>query len=523
MLGRWPRVWIIVCLCCVCFAWNIAQGQSQTAAEWTTDSFNPQRDAWQRNESKFTVDTVKNIRLLWKLKTDNKPMGMQSFREPQIIAGVDTKNGTQTLAILAGSSNDVYAIDADSGKLVWQKHLKWASNKPQKPDEGHGFICNDALTATPVVTPAGAAARFLYVLTGDGYLHTLTLSTGAEQDAPIQMLPNIYGKAYGLNLRNDVVYTTTGQGCNGVPNELYAVDLKTRKAFSSTPPQGGIFGTAGAAIGRDGTLYFATGDGPYNAATGRLTTSVEAYTSSNDTLTLKDYYTPINREWLTDRDLDMGVSPVVFPYKGRDLVVSSGKEGRYYLLDSNSLGGANHSTPLYRTPLISNTDVNFQTEGTWGSLTSWKAQDGTRWVLAPIGGPVAVNFPISYGAAPNGGIIAMKLNDSNGKLQLTPAWLSRDMVTAEPPAIANGVVFVLAAGEFTGQTNDAEGGLYGFRDRIKRSVPATLYALDAETGKELYSSGKQVHSFLHQSGIAVAGGRLIFGTYDGTIYCFGLK
>ena len=51
---------------------------------------------------KFTVDNAKNIRLLWKLKTDNKPMGMQSFREPLIVAGVNTAGGVKTLAILAG-------------------------------------------------------------------------------------------------------------------------------------------------------------------------------------------------------------------------------------------------------------------------------------------------------------------------------------------------------------------------------------------------------------------------------------
>lgn len=517
------KLWSVVCLGCALLGPTVARTQSGGPAEWTTDSFNPQRDAWQRNESKLSVDQAKNIQLLWKIKTDNKPMGMQSFREPQIVADVNTAGGPKTLAILAGSSNDVYAIDTDTGTMVWQKHLKWASSKPEQPGEGRGFICTNALTATPVVTPAGTAQRFVYVLTSDGYLHALDLSSGQEQDAPIQMLPNIYGKAYGLNLWNNVVYTTTGQGCNGVPNELYAVDLTTKKAFSSSPPQGGIFGTAGPAIGTDGTVYLASGDGRYDAAAGVLSTSVQAYTFSNDTLTLKDYYTPTNREWLTKRDLDMGVTPVVFPYQGRDLVVSSGKEGRYYLLDSKSLGGANHTTPLYRTPLLSNLDANFQTEGTWGSLASWKSDNGTRWVLAPIGGPVNAPFPISNGATPNGGIIALKLDDNGGKLQLSPAWLSRDMMTAEPPVIANGVIFVLAAGEYTGQTNDAEGGLYSSEDRIRRSVPATLYALDANTGKELYSSGKQIGSFLHQSGIAVADGKIIFGTFDGTIYCFGLK
>jgi outer membrane protein assembly factor BamB len=497
-------------------------GQSTAAAEWPTGSFDQQRDAWQRNETKFTVDNVKNIRLLWKLKTDNKTMGMQSFREPLVVAGVQTAAGVKTLAILGGSSDDIYAVDAQAGSLVWQKHLKWSSSTPPEPGEGAGFICNNALTATPVVTPTGAAQRFVYALASDGYLHTLTLETGDEKDSPIQMIPAPYGKGNGLNLANNVIYTATGQGCHGVLNEVYAVDLTNRKAFASFPGAG-IFGTAGPAIGADGTIYVETGDGVYDPSVRKLSTSFLAFTSSNDSLTLKDYYTPTNHAWLTKRDLDMNTTPVVFPYQGRDVLVGSGKEGRYFLVDSKSLGGADHLTPLYRSPLVSNKNVNFQTEGTWGSFASWEGKDGTRWVLAPIGGPVAVDFPISYGPTPNGGVIALKLNDAGGKLELTPAWLSRDMMSAEPPVVANGVVFVLAAGEFTAQANDVEGGLFSWEERVKRSIPAKLYALDAITGKELYSSGDQISSFLHQAGVAVADGRVIFGTFDGTIYCFGLE
>src|ERR1700722_5287463 len=159
-----------------------ALGQSTGVAEWPTGSFNQQRDAWQRNESKFTVDNVKNIRLLWKLKTDNKTMGMQSFREPIVVAGVQIAGGVKTVAILGGSSDDIYAVDAQTGTLIWQRHLKWSSSTPQEPGEGAGFICNNALTATPVVTPAGAAQRFVYALASDGYLHTLTIETGDEKD-----------------------------------------------------------------------------------------------------------------------------------------------------------------------------------------------------------------------------------------------------------------------------------------------------------------------------------------------------
>ena len=56
----------------------------------------------------------------------------------------------------------------------------------------------------------------------------------------------------------------------------------------------------------------------------------------------------------------------------------------------------------------------------------------------------------------------------------------------------------------------------------RRSTHAVLYALDPETGKELYSSGDQITSFNHFSGLSVANGRVYIGTYDSTLYCFGL-
>lgn len=497
--------------------------QTAAASEWTTSSFNSQRDAWQRKETKITPDDVKNIHLVWKIKTDNKTMGMLSFREPLIVSGIDTANGKQSMAIVAGSSNDVYAINADSGAMIWQKKLKWISDQPQEPGEGRGFICTNALSATPVITPAGAKERILYVITTDGYLHMLDPATGDDKEAPVMMLPAVYGKPYGLNLVNGVVFTITGQGCGGVPNALYAYNTVTKKVTSSTPPQGGLWGVAGPAIGTDGTAYFESGDHPYDAKTGQLSTSFQAYTFSNDTLTLKDYYTPSNYEWLTRRDLDMNTTPVVFPYQGRDVIVGGGKEGRFFLLDSRSLGGVDHQTPLLRSELIANANVNFQTEGTWGSFAAWKEKDGTQWVLAPNGGPTVIKFPTNYGETPNGGILAFKVEDKKGKPVLSPAWQSKDMMTAEPPVVANGLVFVLAGGEFTGQANEAEGGLYSAKQRIERSIPAKLFVLDAKNGKELYSSGDQIASFLHQAGLSVAGGRIIFGTFDGTIYCFGIK
>ena len=123
--------------------WELqARGQSVGAPEWTTGSYNQFRDAWQRNESKISPQNAKSISLLWKVKVPVKTMGMQSFREPLIVSGVSTAAGVKTLAIVVGASNEVYGIDAENGTVVWQRKLDWASEKPQEPGEGRGFICH---------------------------------------------------------------------------------------------------------------------------------------------------------------------------------------------------------------------------------------------------------------------------------------------------------------------------------------------------------------------------------------------
>ena len=55
---------------------------------------------------------------------------------------------------------------------------------------------------------------------------------------------------------NNVIYTITGQGCGGNPNSVYSLDLgdpaKTVRYWRSG--SGGLWGTAGATIGTDGTV-----------------------------------------------------------------------------------------------------------------------------------------------------------------------------------------------------------------------------------------------------------------------------
>lgn len=118
--------------------------------------------------------------------------------------------------------------------------------------------------------------------------------------------------------------------------------------------------------------------------------------------------------------------------------------------------------------------------------------------------------------------MAFKVEDKDGQPVLTPAWISHNMAVPEPPVIANGVVFAISSGEFVRQIAE-NGAIYTAAERMQRtSGHAVLYAFDALTGKELYSSGNAMQSFTHFGGLAISDGRVFMTTHDSTVYAYGL-
>jgi hypothetical protein len=284
----------------------------------------------------------------------------------------------------------------------------------------------------------------------------------------------------------------------------------------------------GPSIGKDGSVYAGSGDGDYYPERQIYGQAIIAVKQNPQTkaLEMTDWYAPSNAYWLRKRDLDMNATGPVFDFKGKEYTVHTSKECRVWLLDTSSLGGEDHRTPAYKTPLICNEEVQFAGAGVWGALATWEESNGTRWILVPFWGPKhsAFTAPIEYGQVMQGAVAAFKLEEKGGKLQLSPAWLSRNMWQADPVVIANGVVFAYGNGEDAAQATFDAGLSYNTSaNRIARSGHATLYALDALTGAELWSSGDQITSFSHFSSLAVANGRVYLGTFDGTMYCFGVK
>jgi outer membrane protein assembly factor BamB len=163
--------------------------------------------------------------------------------------------------------------------------------------------------------------------------------------------------------------------------------------------------------------------------------------------------------------------------------------------------------------------------GSWGALSNWVDAAGTQWVLAPFWGPVHSQFkaPIMNTPVPKeGGVAAFTVTEVGGTPQLAPAWVSRDMHRGEPVIIANGMVFGYGSGEETKQAWPDIGLQFDSSIRASKSGAATIYVLDATTGKELWNSGTAIGTFSHFSGLTVANGRVYLGTYDGKLYCFGL-
>jgi outer membrane protein assembly factor BamB len=496
-------------------------------ADWLTDGGNPQRTAWQQDEHILTRDNVKNLKILWKLKLDNQPREMHSLFPPLVVGSVPTASGPKQIAIEAGSSDNLYAIDVETAKVIWQKHFTYPPVKEGRGLEAGDPLCPGGQTATPIIGPPDASGkRTLYALAGDGYLHFINVADGEETAVPVKFS---FGnaKAYALNMWKSIIFTTTSQRCNGSPNQVWAIDVNdpAKKVMTFNPRSGGLWGRTGAAIDSTGTAWAPTGDGIYDPENHTFGNGLIGVRVEDNRLQLADWFEPPNWNWMRKRDLDMQVTPAIFPYKGQELLATGSKACRVYLIDTKAAGGDDHQTPLTQTPLLCNEEINFASAGIWGSMASWEDANGARWVLTPFWGPVHRNFqvPLCYGPVTHGAVVALKVEGDANAPKLTPVWMSRDMNRAEPPVVANGIVFAYGNGENTEQAYP-ERGLYDYSpERIKHSTHAVLYALDAETGKELYSSGDQITSFNHFSGLSIANGRVYIATYDSTLYCFGLQ
>src|SRR5215470_1902418 len=123
----------------------LALASASWSADWLTDGGNVQRTAWQKDEKIFSVSTVKDTKLLWKIKLDNEVRQMHALFPPLIVDKVTTSSGPKQIAIVAGVSDNLFAIDVDKGELLWKKHFVSTWTQPQG-GRGGGILCPGGIT-----------------------------------------------------------------------------------------------------------------------------------------------------------------------------------------------------------------------------------------------------------------------------------------------------------------------------------------------------------------------------------------
>jgi hypothetical protein len=411
-------------------------------------------------------------------------------------------NGTHNLLITATEHDTVYAFDADTGAVIWQKSMLQAGESSSDTRGCSQVSPEIGVTSTPVIDrsrgPNGAIYLVAMFKNGTTYhhrLHALDLATGAELfSGPTEIQatfpgtgdnsdgtnvifdPKQYKERMGLLLMNGIVYTSWASHCDFTPYTGWVMghnaDTLALSTVLNVVPNGGLgaFWGAGAGIAADstGNIYLLVGNGDFDTTMNtsgfpsnknfgnafiRLTTS--------GGLAVADYFEMSNELSENNGDVDLGsggamVLPDFTDGGGvvRHLVVGAGKDSNIYLLDRTNMGKFNASS----------NNIYQQLSGVLG---------GGIWSV-----PAYYNNRVYYGPVGN---LLMAFTVSNAKLSTSPTAQTANSFTypgTSPSVSANG----------TGN---------GIVWAVENAGTAVLHAYDATTLNELYNSNQATASRDH--------------------------
>ena len=364
------------------------------------------------------------------------------------------------------------------------------------PASGARAAQPDRIPGSPRSEEGAGAFGFLsrpsgvvYVIASDGMLHVLGLPSGKDIQRPAPFLPANARWSSPVAI-DTTLYTTTSAGCGGAPHAVWSIDLDNeKKPVMSWKTNGGPI-VGAVAFASDGTLYAAIGKGP---ATGD---------GKANAIVALDPKTLQVEDWFTQPAAEFATGPTIIKHNDKDLVVAAAKDGRIFVLDAKSLGGADHATPLHATKAWLGADAALSAD----ALAAWRDPAGTAWILMPVTGRLATGVSTTNGPISTGAVLALKVMGAGAALSLDAGWTSHNLSGPATPLTINGVVFTLATGL------PATGGTRG---------PAALHAYDGTTGKRLWNSGKAMTTSASPGSLWTGLGQVYVGGRDGTLHAFG--
>jgi PQQ enzyme repeat len=434
----------------------------------TQKNNNPSRDGLYIDAA-FTPANAAN--LIRDLNFDGTIVG-NVHAQPLYIEG--GPNGPMVIVVTA--SNNVYALDATDGSIIWQRNVGTPVTSGLC-----GFPVNPfGIIGTPVVD-LDSRSLFLNAMiegaTKKHFVFSLNVDTGATNpNWPVDLnaTASYQGIPFTSNVENERGALAVVNGRVYVPFSGHLGDCGTYHgwvvgiainnpsdvmAWATTAIGGGIWGHSGVAS--DGTNMFVITGNTFNAATwmgGEAIIRLQAGPVFSGQPT--DYWAPTNWQQLDGGDTDLGgCSAILIDVPGAtpsQLVLATGKDGNAYLVNRNNLGGI--SSPVRQLSV----------DGVIGGQSSatYTTGQGTYFVFRAAGNLVKA-YKITAESPPNI-VLAWSVSQSG---QGSP-WVTTTDGTN------NAIVWVVGA--------QGDGRLHGYNG----DPPGTeIYTSDQMTGTRKWNSG----------------------------------
>src|SRR5262245_50025671 len=145
----------IGCIACAIVWTSVVKAQGRGGTDWMTSNGDAQRSSWVRADAKISTESLQKpgFQFLWKLKLKNEPRQLNSLTPPSTLERLIGYRGFRMLGFVGGSSDNIFTIDTDLGRMEWEKKLVSTA-----PAQVGTLTCPGGMT-TGVVRPTVAADR----------------------------------------------------------------------------------------------------------------------------------------------------------------------------------------------------------------------------------------------------------------------------------------------------------------------------------------------------------------------------
>jgi outer membrane protein assembly factor BamB len=284
------------------------------------------------------------------------------------------------VVFVATESNNVYALNATTGAIIWQRNV----GTPITSGLPCGNINPVGITGTPVIDLASRTLFLDAEISGTGHqIFSLNGDTGAINPGwPVTLNTAVSGfdssvqsSRAALGIMGSIVYVPYGGrfgDCGSYHGRLIGVQMNNPASvmnWATISALAGVWGPGGVA--NDGSNPFVTtGNGTGGVTWSGSEAVIRLQPGPVFSGSTTDYWAPTNWANLDSADIDLGGSgPILVDVPGATpsaLVVALGKDGNAYVLNRSNLGGV--SAPLASSHVGSGSII--QAAATYGTATS---------------------------------------------------------------------------------------------------------------------------------------------------------